>query len=170
MAMEEGPRYYGWYNESIGESALKDPINIKPQYMQRIKDRLSYFSKNIGYTINFYTMKITSMWAENTYSALFNNANDKYDLEKINDSLTFYQKALLIVTCLCSLIVLIQNRKNLSLEVIFLITIFLGGFAFHILWEAKSRYILPYIISLIPVASICIKNINIKEKVKKLRK
>ena len=170
MAMEEGPRYYGWYNESIGESALKDPINIKPQYMQRIKDRLSYFSKNIGYTINFYTMKITSMWAENTYSALFNNANDRYDLEKINNPLTFYQKALLIVTCLCSLIVLIQNRKNLSLEVIFLITIFLGGFAFHILWEAKSRYILPYIIVLIPVASICIKKFNISEKLKKLRK
>ena len=30
--------------------------------------------------------------------------------------------------------------------------IFLGGFLFHILWEAKSRYILPYIIILIPVA------------------
>ena len=62
---------------------------------------------------------------------------------------------------MCSLIVLVQNRKNLSLELLFLITIFIGGFAFHILWEAKSRYIIPYIVVLIPVASICIKsNLN----------
>lgn len=70
--------------------------------------------------------------------------------------LTFYQKVLLIITCVCSLIVLIQNRKNLSLELIFLITIFIGGFAFHVLWEAKSRYIIPYIVVLIPVSSILI--------------
>lgn len=55
------------------------------------------------------------------------------------------------------MIVLLQRRKNLSLEIIFLITIFIGGFAFHLLWEAKSRYIIPYIIVLIPIASIKIK-------------
>ena len=48
----------------------------------------------------------------------------------------------------------IKTRKNLSLEVLFLITIFIGGFMFHILWEAKSRYIIPYVVILIPVASI----------------
>ena len=37
-----------------------------------------------------------------------------------------------------------------------LITIFIGGFAFHILWEAKSRYIIPYILVLIPISTIVI--------------
>ena len=32
--------------------------------------------------------------------------------------------------------------------------IFLGGFGFHVLWEAKSRYIIPYVLILIPVASM----------------
>ena len=67
------------------------------------------------------------------------------------------------------MIVLIQNRKNLSLDIIFLITIFIGGFAFHILWEAKSRYIIPYIVVLIPVASISIKKFDIRLK-KKFKK
>ena len=69
---------------------------------------------------------------------------------------------------------LVQNRKNLSLELILLVTIFLGGFCFHILWEAKSRYIIPYIVVLIPVASVMISGEgirkifgNIKEKIKK---
>ena len=169
MAMEEGPRANGWYIEGIGEPALKDPIGKKSEYVGRIKERLNYFSKNIGYAFDFYTKKIASMWTENTYSAITNNLRHADDsIQNMNTPLTFYQKVLLILTCLLSLIVLIQNRKNLSLDVIFLITIFIGGFAFHILWEAKSRYIIPYIVALIPVASISIKNIGIKEKINKL--
>ena len=114
-----------------------------------------YLSKNLGYTSKFYTKKIASMWTENTYSAIFNNISKDYKfVEKLRMPLDFYQKAILLVITTCSLIVLIQSRKNLSLEVLFLITIFIGGFAFHILWEAKSRYIIPYIIVLMPVASI----------------
>lgn len=168
MAMEEGPRANGWYKESIGEAALKDPENIEKEYLERIKERLVYFSQNIGYTFNFYIMKIASMWTENTYSAIRSNVTQDNDtLQNITKPLTFYQKALLIITCLCCLIIIIQNRKKLSLDIIFLITIFVGGFAFHILWEAKSRYILPYIVVLIPIASISINEESIKQNLKK---
>ena len=64
--------------------------------------------------------------------------------------------------------------KNMSNEAILLITIFLGGFFFHILWEAKSRYIIPYFAILIPLASIKIDKLliveKIKERCKKLKK
>ena len=50
-----------WYNESIGEPALKDPEGIKDEYADRIKERLEYFSQNLGYTFNFYTKKLASM-------------------------------------------------------------------------------------------------------------
>lgn len=163
MAMEESWRGNGWYNEDIGEPALKDPINKEIEYKDRIKERLIYFSKNLDYTFDFYTKKITSMWAENTYSAVRSNVSKENDqIVNITKPLMLYQKTLLILMCTCSLIILIQNRKNLSVDVIFLITIFIGGFAFHILWEAKSRYIIPYIIALIPVASIYINKIKLK--------
>ncbi len=167
MAMEESHRGNGWYSEGIGEPALKDPQAKKVEYVEKIKDRLEYFSKNMAYTFNFYTMKIASMWTENTYSAIRNNTTQENDvLEQFIEPLTFYQKALLILMSVCSLIVLIQNRKNLSLDLIFLLTIFIGGFSFHILWEAKSRYIIPYIIVLIPIASINIQKLKIIDKIK----
>ena len=157
MGMSESWRGNGWYNESIGEPALKNPQGIKEEYENKIKDRLTYFSQNIGYTFRFYTMKLASMWSENTYSAvrlnLLHESEDDY-LNVIKEPLNFYQKALLILMCVCSIIVLIQNRKNLSPEIIYLLLIFMGGFAFHILWEAKSRYIIPYIVVLIPIASV----------------
>ena len=114
-------------------------------------------------------MKIASMWTENTYSAVRSNLTQENDpLENFTVPLTFYQKVLLMVTCLCCLINIIQNRKNLSLDIIFLVTIFIGGFAFHILWEAKSRYIIPYIVILIPIASVCINQSKINECVSEI--
>lgn len=157
MGMSESWRGNGWYNEDIGEPALKNPESSKEEYAEKIKDRLTYFSQNMGYTFRFYIMKLASMWSENTYSAvrlnLLHESEDDY-LNVIKEPLTFYQKALLILMCVCSIIVLIQNRKNLSVNVIYLLLIFMGGFAFHIIWEAKSRYIIPYIVVLIPIASI----------------
>lgn len=178
MAMEEGPRANGWYSESIAEPALnslKTGENISDEYKEKIKQRLEYFAKNPGYTIDFYQKKLTTTWAESTYSALFNNGiTEESNLNWTKAPLTFYQKALIILTFTCAIIVLVQNRKNLSLELIFLVTIFLGGFCFHILWEAKSRYIIPYIVVLIPVASVMISGEGIrkifggiKEKIKK---
>ena len=168
MGMSESWRGNGWYNEDIGEPALKNPQGIKEEYENKIKDRLTYFSQNIGYTFRFYTMKLASMWSENTYSVvrlnLLHESEDDY-LNVIKEPLAFYQKALLILMCVCSIIVLIQNRKNLSPEIIYLLLIFMGGFAFHIIWEAKSRYIIPYIVVLIPIASVQIFSKKSKNKI-----
>ncbi len=170
MAMEEGPRANGWYNESIAEPALrslKTGENISDEYKEKIKDRLEYFAKHPAYTVDFYRQKLTTTWAESTYSTIFNNGiTEESNLSWIKSPLTFYQKAWIILTFTLAIEVLIQNRKNLTIELIFLVTIFLGGFCFHILWEAKSRYIIPYIVALIPVASVML---NIKPwKIKKL--
>ena len=48
MAMEEGPRANGWYNETIAEPALrslKTGENISDEYKTKIKERLEYFTK-----------------------------------------------------------------------------------------------------------------------------
>ncbi len=157
MAMEESWRGCGWYNEDIGNPALKDPDGKRQEYPEKIKARIKYFMENPNEAFDFYTKKLTSMWAENTYSAVRNNIVKENDaIQNITKPLEFYQKTLLMVTCICSLIALIQNRKNICIDVIFLLTIFIGGFSFHILWEAKSRYIIPYIVVLIPIASLSI--------------
>ena len=122
------------------------------------------------------------MWTENTYTGIQMNValeNINYDIERnyieYNDAsknenriVLFYQKALILLIFGCSVFVIIQNRKNLSNEILLLLTIFIGGFLFHVLWEAKSRYVIPYIVPLIPIASLEIK-MN-KQKFEKLLK
>ena len=165
LAMEEAPRGNGWFSGKVADYALENPEKAREEYPEKIKERVMYLLQNPGYACKFYANKIASMWTENTYSAIHNNVSKKRDpIEKLRKPLDFYQKAILLVVTTCSLLVLIQNRKNLSLEVLFLLTIFIGGFAFHILWEAKSRYIIPYIIILMPVASISLQKFNRKVK------
>ena len=163
MGIEESKRGNGWYNEDISEEALIGSPNIENLYLNKIKVRLIYFSKNINYTFNFFIKKLASMWTENTYSAIKNNNTKNYSFDKYLPILTFYQKAILIMICLCCFIVLIQNRNNLSFDIILLLTIFIGGFVFHLFWEAKSRYIIPYIIILFPIASININALKTKK-------
>lgn len=68
-----------------------------------------------------------------------------------------------------ALLCCILKRKNISNERLLLAIVFLGGFSFHILWEAKSRYIIPYVAILIPIAVVGMSELSewIKIKIRK---
>lgn len=73
MSMEESPRANGWYQERRGEYALKNGEKVKKEYQEAIQKRLTYFLENPKDAFQFYIDKISSMWTENTYSAIRNN-------------------------------------------------------------------------------------------------
>ena len=141
------------------------------------------------YFAQFYCVKIISTWTENTYGAVWYNQQfnfaenewrnienekiakiqDKLDglVVKSNKHLQVYQKAIILIIFGMTLCVLVKYRKNISNEVLLLVLCFMGGFMFHILWETKSRYIISYIIVLMPLVSINLGKLNLK-KVKML--
>lgn len=174
MGMTDGYRQCGWYND-YGAWAWDNPVDeANEMYKVAIKDRIIYFISNPIEMIKFYANKTISMWSENSYASLWYNLSFNINVENKDtlkdeniiskkDNIMLYQKALIIIIFGASILVIIQNRKKLSNEMILLIVIFIGGFLFHIIWEAKSRYIIPYIVVMIPVASIMIKNLKRKE-------
>lgn len=181
MGMAEGPRTNGWYNSNIANIAKNDIDNSKQICAEAIPQRIKYLITNPLYTIKFYAVKTASMWAENTYSAIWYNQsfnfNIKYKteiekewldvkLKNIRNDIVVYQKALILIIFGSTIQILLKYKDKLSNEVILLITIFIGGFLFHVLWEAKSRYIISYIVVLIPVASIIIHKGEENEKIR----
>lgn len=170
IGMQESYRANGWYSD-YASWAWEDVETSNERYTRAIKERVKYFLQNPGYFVKFYIKKVASMWTENTYASLW--YNQTFNFKKIEnqenlitsqkidelvrnntENILIYQKALILMIFGTTIIVIIKNRKKLSNETILLITIFIGGFLFHILWEAKSRYIIPYILVLIPIASI----------------
>ena len=198
MGMSEGEYANGWYNNEIGDTVYhlmndeeKEVLNLSEKVKIDLKERMKYLLQNPVYTIRFYKDKIVTTWAEPTYEYKFYNT--KWD-ENVNIEEYFvanhilngrfynlskiYQKALIFIIFIGAIAVVIINLKRLNKEYILLALVFLGGFLFHIMWETKSRYIIPYIIILIPISVIGIdviinktkerlKNIGTKEDLKK---
>ena len=175
MGMLKG-KAEGWYYYELANLrySSSEPENIKNLYNYLIKERLKDFKGNPKEMSEFYFSKTRSTWAEPSFGGLLYNRNFQYRQEDVDTTFTpgyyfveHYQKALIFIIFGGSILALIKNRKNLSNEMILLITIFIGGFLFHILWETKSRYVFPYIMVLIPIATIEINAKNIFQKLKR---
>lgn len=149
------------------------------EYFELIKN----YIKKPNTMFDFYSEKILSMWTETTFQSIWTNdvmfrmkIYDADVLRRTAKELYFgntreiyqeYCKALIILIYFGAFIEILNNRKIIkddeekynvnnrfvNMEKLYLVIIFLGGFAFHILWEAKSRYIIPYVIILFPLAT-----------------
>ena len=134
----------------------------RKEYPRLIEKRINKFMDNPLYFLDFYRRKITSGWADPTFQSVWYGIKyeDKdINLQKIYNSsqykiMIIYLRSISIIIFGFALYTLWNNRKKISDESLLLIVIFLGGFFFHILWEMKSRYTLPYLIFLIPLASV----------------
>jgi hypothetical protein len=80
---------------------------------------------------------------------------------KVSSVIYKYLDVLEITVFMCSFVYIIWSLKTKSLDYknIILIISFLGGFLFHILWETKCIYALPFYFMLLPSASAGISKI-----------
>lgn len=162
-----------------------------------IKQRLKEFRSSPKTMRDFYVDKIASTWIEPAFQTLWwaEPAEEFNNLEKTKPEYIEYlsnngvlldifhgerQMKLLkyldvveitvFAMSLLSVLVSIKN-KNLDYKNITLLLIFVGGFLFHIIWETKCIYVIPYYIMLIPSAADGIDKLGsfICNKLKKVR-
>lgn len=180
MGMQEASRGCGWYNgfnidtyDAAGmDSALANKIS-----RQAVLERLAYFREHPGYAVDFYARKHLSQWADGTYAsrqatlAAYGGRSEFFQ-EVYDGSLSSayiewgnaWQDVLYLGTLVFCVSALHRKRKNtatapqgsdtdslyLSLYLYVGLIAVLGGFLFHILWEANSRYIFLYSLLMMP--------------------
>ena len=166
MGMMESSRANGWYGDSVNEAWSNTPL-AHETYPQKVKYRIKEFMTHPVYAVKFYLKKTISGWTDPYFQSLWYNVGWENKDEIMNNIINskeykigeIYQKAIMVLMYIGALVAVVKNRKNLSNELVLLITIFIGGVLFHTMWEMKSRYTLPYVILLIPVSSIGIQDI-----------
>ena len=162
MGMQEGERAEGWYNAFNYDTFLDsdcDPVKSSAIAKESIQESVRRFAENPAYAAVFYYKKTASQWNEPTYEALWVNQFHSGEFSKIVQSIydgklyvllheymNGYQGLLFMAVFFC----LVMRRRSWKAEQLFLILAVLGGFAFHTIWEAKSQYIFPYFVSLLP--------------------
>lgn len=171
MGMQESSRGNGWYNGfnfNTYQAAGMDDAQTALLSQEAIRKRLSYFQSHPGYMAEFYKGKLLSQWADGTYACrqatLATFGGRKEFIQKIYEGpysayligyCNAYQNLLYLGALLFALLSL--KKKTLGnipgLPLYLCMIGVLGGFLFHLMWEANSRYIFPYGLLLLPYAA-----------------
>lgn len=167
MGMQEGRKAPGWwngYNNAVYKNNGYNTEKAKKQVNKDIGDRLKEFSKDGMYTANFFSKKISSLWNETTYQGL----SITYTYRRNTVEWASWVKSLIydggflntIVLWLCDkgmtlmwlgvIFFVIFDKKGRNVYNLLFAIIFLGGFIFHLFWEARSLYVMNYVYLMIP--------------------
>lgn len=172
MGLQEGNKGPGWYNSTMFE--LYDSVDGNTEKMKQKSKKLinstmkSYSEQPVKF-IAFIGKKIISQWNEPTYESLWvsehihEESMHSISLSKVARSV-YYGKINGLYKEYCNIYHLLifassfvcfwKKRKEMNLlQCIFMIVI-LGGFFFHIIWEANSKYIITYFVYSLPYAAV----------------
>lgn len=176
MGMQEASRGPGWYNgfnfDTYQNSGMDAELTNQVS-RQAIRERLTYFTQNPEYALSFYVKKHLSQWADGTYAsrqatlATYGGRNaffqSVYDgsLSRIFIAYgNLYQNVLhlgallyCLTACFFKKITMKKNPAADPLPVYIGLIGVIGGFLFHTIWEANSRYIFIYSLLLLPYAA-----------------
>ena len=170
MGMQESRHGCGWdnnYQKDVYNGAVFDYDKMREAGAEELRGRLKYFTENPVYAAAFYGKKILSQWNGPLYQSLFFTTDYKQSAppkegtlaEQVSDA-AFWSflsicDRLQFVVYLGMLFWFLLGVKEEEgiLRQLFAVAV-IGGFCFSLLWEAKSRYILPYYLFMFPCASV----------------
>lgn len=168
MGLQESSIAPGWYNEfpmNLYRHVSNSPEVIKGEVWKSFQNSFALFSEQKEYAVRFFARKLASMWADPAFQffATVNTRNIRGDFSyAVKDF--FYNGGImntivyLLLDVLQSMyyfgvmLYLLVNGKKMKLEKAHLLVVFLGGFLFHFIGEAKSHYVMPYYLMLMPYA------------------
>lgn len=167
MGMQEGDKEAGWYN-GYSMYTYQDVCQYHGPTAQalgiaEIKARAREFLGNPAYAVNFYFRKFTSQWNDPTYGCFIMTYATERERSELGKSLytgrpkqaleSFMDCYQLLVYGSILFLLIYRRKEKRGLEWYALLIAVIGGVLFHELWEAKSRYVLPYFVMMIPMAA-----------------
>lgn len=164
MGLHEPEGHPGWNDnyEYIIFAESGDDIKVSTEIAyEDIKEHLDRFREDPEYMWYFYKTKINMQWQAPMYQCIVMNNNivrDQsrivqmiYEEELLGRLIKQYMKAYQVFMYGCILLWLLTHwKKNMSIEKYVLLIAVFGGFLFSIIWEAKPRYVFPYLLLMIP--------------------
>lgn len=166
---ERGPGWYNGYNFDLYHDTDMNTEECNRISHEYIKERTEYFKNNPSECMKFYKNKFLSQWTDSTlascqatYSTFSQRSAfvESFYTGKINNIFNKlcdnFQNVVMvgaIIWAVHAFIVLLKQKKaDKTYEYLWLIAV-IGGFLFHMIWEANSRYIFTYAMLIIPYAA-----------------
>lgn len=168
IAMGTEPYYNnaaGWfngYNDWVFEQADYNPEEASKMAQKTLKDTAFTFRDHPDWMLSFFGEKLISMWCDPMYESVWSGPlpdagaehkseflNELYSGRGIEPGIALYMKSFMLVMFVLAAISAMR-RRNLLFDCHYIYLYFVGGFLLHVLWEAKSQYVYPYVFILLP--------------------
>ena len=167
MGFSEGYAAPGWYSSEYTVDAFErnghDSAATAAEARQAVAERAREFRRDPAKMIKFFSQKLRSQWNEPSYGSLWLNQvypsySQKgflYDFfcgsgaRRTLGTMNQFQQ-FVFLSLLFGLIRLWRKKDLLRC---LLPMIVLGGLLYHLLFEAKSQYALPYFLLMLPIAA-----------------
>ena len=165
---DEGGYACGWYNSYnwvVYEHCEYDRAKTTAACADNLKQSLDKLVHEQKYALNYLYKKFTSQWNAPTFQAIISNEWSTRHTNKTTslahyfifeggrDILYGLMNIYHFFMFFCTSSYFLLNWRKWSLpKAYFALNIF-GGFLFHMIWEAQSRYILGYYVLLLPLAA-----------------
>lgn len=164
-----GAGTFDWYGESLWAQSPGQSPSEREEYVREISNeyivqRLEEFRQNPKAMWEFYRYKILEQWGEPSYTSFTMTGKKATD---VGSALTnaVYSEAVFDYACrifnyfqftvyffaFCYAFISLRQKEDIK-NVLLLIAV-IGGFLFSVLWEAKGRYVIPYVVFLFPYAA-----------------
>ena len=167
MGLQDGKRAPGWYNgynsTSYKESGYNKALQAEAA-KARIRESVELLMEDKWEALKFFTRKTASQWNNPTFQAFWNvqirsaavtQTEWTWGFTNIQGAhrCTEFLNLLQFVILSGALLFCVFGRNGSEPEKsLVLPMIFIGGFVFHLFWEAKCQYTISYFVLLIPYA------------------
>ncbi len=165
-----GPGWYNGFNFDTYKNTGMDSKEANRISNDAINERMEFFKENPKECFAFYRDKYLTQWADPTLAscqATYTDFGGRVEVIKnlYDGDLNIYyvlfcnmfQNVIYVGVFIWSLTnfrkMVLFGRKGWYISVYLGFITILGGFLFHMMWEANSRYIFPYAMFLIPYAA-----------------
>lgn len=167
MGLQENhQRANGWYNkynDNSFDSAGFDPEKQSEVCKEDIIHSLQNFLNGKRDAVQFFSEKTASQWNNPTFQCLWISQVRPSAISRSawlrwafstpgSTAIAGYLNLLQFIILFGSLLSLLLSDAVWRRESFILKVIVVGGFAFHMFWEAKAQYTLPYFVLLVPFA------------------
>ena len=161
MGLQDGKAAPGWYNGYNNAVYIENDFDYDrtaAAVTDEIKRIVTGYPKDIQTSISFFVKKVSSQWNNPTFQSLWvlEERDGKGGLEWLLHGMGRYLYILwvnLLQTWILMgtfLYAVLRFRKSSLKEIILPLT-FVGGFVFHLFWEAEGLYAILYFPLLLPL-------------------
>ena len=193
MGLQDCDKAPGWYNGfgwEVWEDNQGDSRAISAASAEVVRDRLSHFSSDTTYAFWFFTKKVLTQWCEPTFQSLWatfaiiadvsmDSLQENYVVNAallsafqhgpVRTVYEIYCDASQSLVYIFATVGLYYQLKHRNFSSFLLAIVFLGGFVYFLLFEAKAMYVLPYFVVLIPFAAIGANNVAEHIKLRRVK-